>query len=90
MLRMYECNWCGTRQVKDDSSVEVVPNKGRMAFKLEGTCYKNCRKRIGKFKPIMHPMRRDPNGDWCRLPSHMVRTRVPRLDKVVPVTMATY
>ena len=66
MLRMYECGWCQTQQVKDDGSVKLVPDGGgRMASHLRGKCYKNCRGYLDKpFTPVMRPMTRDKYGNW--------------------------
>ena len=66
MLRMYECNWCWTRQVHDDSVEFKVPDKERMRFNVRFKCvnpecpwYKN---RSGH--PMMNAMSKDRDGDW--------------------------
>ncbi len=61
MLRMYECNWCKTRQMKDDDSVEDIADSPENVF---GTCYKRClykRKTLGMSKMI-----RNEDGDWIK------------------------
>ena len=66
MLRMYECNWCYKKQVKDDGEITLVPDKERMVHHKRAKCTWNCRSYIEDFKPIMHPMIKDVNGDWFR------------------------
>ena len=90
MLRVYECNWCGTRQTKDDGCVHLVPDGDKMAYKLVGTCCMDCRKTVENFKPIMHPLRKDRNGDWkFMLYSERLNT-IPILDEVIPTVRPTY
>ena len=88
MLRMYECGWCQTRQVKDDGSVRLVPNQRTHAYQLRGQCYKNCRSYLETpFTPQMRPMRRNKDGDWYELHWHDRDTSKPELDRVVPPIM---
>ena len=59
MLRMYECNWCHTRQVKDDGSVTKYTNDNR---NVSGVCYKRCLYEEGPLG--MTKMTKGRDGDW--------------------------
>ena len=65
MLRMYECNWCRRKQVKDDGSVIERQAGDRMASEKAGYCVYGCRTYEGiQNRSIMFPMTRDRDGDW--------------------------
>jgi len=82
MLRMYECNWCFKKQVKDDDEIILVPDPERMVMHKRAVCSWNCRSYINRFKPIMHPMIKDVNGDWIKSTRKVRRSR---MEVVAPI-----
>ncbi len=85
MLRMYECNWCWQKQVIDDGAIVLVPDPERMVMHKRAKCAWNCRAYIENFKPIMHPMYKDKDGDWHREWDNKSRNKFKRSEQeVVP------
>jgi len=71
MLRMYMCNWCRKKQVRDDGSVRKIQDGDRMAFAYVAECVHHCKKVFTDepddhtyIRSKMHPMIRDVSGDW--------------------------
>ena len=82
MLRMYECNWCNRKQVKDEGEIVLVPDSERMVHHKRAVCAWNCRSYINRFKPIMHPMIRNHSDDWVRSNKIVKRSR---MEVVAPI-----
>ena len=77
MLRMYECNWCKTKQAIDDSYVITRQAGDRMATEKASYCYRKCRSYGDKyFRVIMKPMTKNELGDWVVGDGSKSRNRV--------------
>ena len=61
MLRMYTCNWCFKKQVRDHGSLELKQQGDRMHLVERGVCTYRCH---GERRTNMRPMIKDMNGDW--------------------------
>lgn len=61
---MYECNWCWNKRVHDDDKSFLRPDKDRMVTHMRFRCgHPDC-KWTREWHPIMHPLIRNPDGDW--------------------------
>ena len=77
MLRMYRCNWCYEKQVRDEGSVERKQQGDRMHTVLVGKCTYNCKR---GYRSNMRPMIKDSLGDWVESERSVRRERM----EVVP------
>jgi len=83
MLRMYRCNWCHKKQVRDEDSVTKIQDGERMAFAYVAECVYKCKK-VYEDEPNDHlyvrskmlPMIRDHYDEWIVSNEPVSRERI--------------